>query len=91
MKHLIDPTDLTKQEIDEIISLAEFHHSGGEAQARTGAGLVEQGRQFLVRHAALVALAVGDDILREGDDLVGFLFGQVGRVDEVLHGMLTIC
>ena len=64
---------------------AEFHHGGSEAQPRTGAGLIEEGGEFLVGHAALVAFAVGDDILGQGDDFVNLGLGQVGRVDEVFH------
>gem|GEM_PF-6047488 len=33
----------------------------------------------------MIAFAVGDDVLGQGDDLVGLLLGQVHRVDEVFH------
>ena len=64
---------------------AEFHHGGGETQPRTGTGLVKEGRKFLMRHAALVTFAVGDDILGQRDDFVDLGLGEVGRVDEVFH------
>ena len=69
---------------------AEFHHGGGEAQPGAGAGLIEEGGEFLVRHAALVTFAVGDDILGKRDDFVDLLLGQVGRVDEVFHNSYVV-
>ena len=35
MKHLIDPTDITKQETDEIIALAEDIIANRESTARS--------------------------------------------------------
>ena len=69
---------------------AEFHHGGGEAQPRTGAGLIEERRELLVRHAALVAFAVGDDILGQRDDFVDLGLAEVGRVDEVFHNSYAV-
>ena len=70
---------------------AELHHRGREGQARAGAGFVEERGELLVGHAALVALAVGDDVFGQGYNLVDFLLGEVGRIDEVFHKLLRNC
>ncbi len=67
---------------------AQFHHRGGKRKPRAGAGFIEKRREFLVGHTALIAFAVSDDVLGQGDDLVDFFLGKVGRVNQVFHSVL---
>ena len=60
---------------------AQLHHGRGETQARTGRGLVEERRQLLSLARLAVFGTVGDDVLRQRNDLFGFGNRQVGRID----------
>ncbi len=68
---------------------AEFLHGGGKAQARTRAGLVEEGGEFLVGHRLIVLLGMFDDAVGQGDDFADFGTGQVGGFDQVFHKSLV--
>ena len=64
---------------------AEFLHGCGEAQACAGAGLVEEGGEFLVGHRLVILLGMVDDPVGQGDDFADFGAGQVGGFNQVFH------
>ena len=70
---------------------AQLQHGRLEAQAGAGAGLKEQGSQFLALHHVGVLGAVGDDVVRQIQNPVDLVNGQVGNVDEVTHIVLLTC
>ena len=59
----------------------EFEHRRGKTQARTGRRLVKERSQLLALARLAVFGAVGDDVLRQGYDLLGFLYREVGGIN----------
>ena len=64
---------------------AQLHHGRCKTESGAGGGLIKERSQLAVGHTALIAFAVGDDVLRQGNDFVGLLLGEIHRVNEVLH------
>ena len=63
----------------------QAHHGGLEAQTGAGAGLVEQGGQNLAVAGVGVLCRAGQDVLRQREQPVRLLAGEIQRVDKVSH------
>ena len=58
-------------------------HSGLKGEPGPGGGLEEEGGQLLMGAGVLVLGGVCEDVLRRGNQLVDFLHGEVGDVNDV--------